>query len=94
MSKLTPPALQNLKRREDFYKQHSELPESKYELERIQAIRQYKNSKKLKSKYSKNFPEKPLDGLEYYKKVKEQEAKDRKFFNPINRLLKMFNRVK
>lgn len=100
MSKLTPPALQNLKRRQDFYKKHSELPEAENELKRIQAIKNYKrldNNWKTLKKPKVKGQENAVDGAEFYRKLKEQEALDKKLNkkdNVIKRIFKIFNRVK
>ena len=70
MSKLTPPALQNLKRREDFFKIHPEYPGAKQELNRIAKIREYNLKKFAKSKQTKN-----MDGAEYYRQLQAKENK-------------------
>ena len=103
MSKLTPPALQNLKRREDFYRQHPELQESKYELDRIKSIRESKMVKRVKrAKYSKSLNdtdaiEAAVDGAEFYRKLKEKDSLDKsknKKEGIFKRILKIFNRGK
>lgn len=95
MAKLIPPAIQNLKKRETFFKANPEYPNSAFELETISKIKAYKN---LDSNWN-TLPKKqiPQDGVEYYKKLKQQytiKKDSKKQLNPFKRLMRMFNRGK
>lgn len=77
MAKLTPPAPQHLKRREEFFKAHPEHPKAKGELEKITRIKEYKGIgpdwKPLPRK--KGVPQ--IDGAEYYKMLKQRFSNDK-----------------
>jgi len=85
MSKLTPPAMQNLKRREEFFKTHPEYKNSKLELARINRLKAYRKNKGKK----KIVPQpKIVDGAKFYEGLKKQNSKS----NFFKRILNVFNR--
>ena len=72
MAKLTPPAPQHLKKREDFFKAHPELPKAKGELEKIARIKEYKGIGPDWKALPRKKRGQQIDGAEYYRKFKEQ----------------------
>jgi hypothetical protein len=83
MSKLTPPAMQNLQKRENFFKEHPEYKNSEKELERIKYIRECRKNLVSSKKVQKSDETYQNYRPTQYKVKKQGFLK--KIFNMFNR---------
>ena len=68
MSKLTPPALQNLTKRKAFFLTHSDHPNAEEELMRINTLEQSKKQKALMRNFSVSIKKHKLGNLKKFTK--------------------------
>lgn len=102
MAKLTPPAPQHLKKREEFFKAHPELPKAKGELEKIARIKEYKGIGPDWKPLPRKKKGQQIDGAEYYRKLKEtykdspavKVKQDNVVSKTFKNVMKLFNRGK
>jgi len=95
MSTLKAPALQNLKKREDFFKLNPTFPGCMEALNRISYIKKIKGIDANWKVHPKIVKSSTVDGAEFYKnmqknKIKSQQKPSKD--NPFKALLRMFNR--
>jgi len=96
MSKLTPPAPQNLNKREAFFNANPEYPNAANELLKIGQLRKSQEAI-IASNCKAKKDVKKADGLEFYNHMKEKynpaaPAKDNIFQHIFKTALKRFNR--